>query len=161
MQPNTAADGFQTKYRHFSPQARIRLQNPFDHDVIYQVADEQNRPMQYNLPAHRISELPGGSVATLGLKAIIDEMIQNDDKAALSLYDLNVRARFEEKVLVSVVEAPMVTADTQTGLIDLSVGKGEQPKVEEAEKVEEAFPDVKDVAKNSLKGLKASTVLDD
>lgn len=117
--------------------------------------------MQYNLPAHRISELPGGSVATLGLKAIIDEMIQNDDKAALSLYDLNVRARFEEKVLVSVVEAPMVTADTQTGLIDLSVGKGEQPKVEEAEKVEEAFPDVKDVAKNSLKGLKASTVLDD
>lgn len=161
MQPNTAADGYLPKWRIFHPQSTVRVQNTLDHDVTYQVADEQGRPMVYNLPAHKISELPGGAVATLGVKAIVDELIQNDEKAALSLYDLNTRAKFEEKILVSVKEAPMATADTQTGIVDLSVGGGEQPKVEEAEKVEEAFPDVKDVTSKTLKNLKPVTELND
>lgn len=143
MQPPQRSDGFTPRYRNFHPQATVWVQNPFNHDVIYQVADEMNRPFKYKLPANQISELPGGAVATLGVKAIVDEMIQNDKDDALSIWDLNVRAKYEDKVILRVKEAPLKTdAKLPTGEIDLSV-KGEVAAEKEPEAeapAETAFP---------------------
>lgn len=153
MQPTKSrSDSFEPKWTHFHPQAIVWVQNPFDHDVIYQVADEHNVPYQYRLPAHKVCELPGGAVATLGVKAIVDELIQNNKDEVLRIWDKEVRLPHENEIIIRIKEAPKKTTTTIGGEIDLSVSDDTtealddllSPSTSEPEKVETAFPDIFD-----------------
>jgi hypothetical protein len=121
-------DGFRPKYHHFSPLSRIWVQNPFDHDVVYQVADEYNRPYKYRLPAGKVSELPGGAIATLGVKAIVDELISNSKEDQMLMWDPLVRGRHEADIIMRIKETAPSAADVATGEIDLSVKGNDQPE---------------------------------
>lgn len=145
MQPQTSnADQFTPKYRHFHPQSTVWVLNPFDHDVFYRVADENNNQSEFRIQAHERAELPGGSIATLGVKTIIDELIQNDKDDVLRLHDLNVRKKYEDNVILRVKDAPnAVTADSATGPIDLSIASDKKTtEVKVEEKVEKAFSEL-------------------
>lgn len=138
-QPQAKSDGFVPKWRHFHPQATVWVKNPFDHDVLFNVADERNNPYQYRMPAGKISELPGGAVATLGVKAIIDELIQSSPKDALSMWEKGVREKYEAEIIVRVKEAPQSVTQRSTGEVNLGVAddafeedEGEQVTAEEA-----------------------------
>jgi len=117
---SNATDGFQPKYRIFHPQTTVWIQNPFDHDVTFNVADERNNPYTYTMPSMKTSELPGGAVATLGVKAIVDEMIQNDPKDVFSMWEKGVREKYENKIILRVKEAPQATIEQRTGSINLA-----------------------------------------
>lgn len=135
------ADGFKPRYRHFHPLSRVWVQNPFDHDVVYQVADERNRPFKYRLPAGKVSELPGGAIATLGVKAIVDELIQNSKGDEMRMWDENVRAKHEADIILRLKETKEATDSVVPGEIDLSVKSNDVPEVRtETAKPEEAFP---------------------
>lgn len=122
MNPNQPKrdDGFQPKWRHFHPQATVWVHNPLDHDVVFNVADEFNNPYQYRMRAGKTSELPGGAVATLGVKALVDELIQNDPKDVYSQWESAVRAKWEEKVILRVKEAPASAQPVNRGEVDLT-----------------------------------------
>lgn len=126
MPPNNpqSPDGFTPRYRNIPPQATIWIKNPFNHDVVFQVADELNRPFQYTLPQGKISELPGGSIATLGLKHLVDEAIQNAKTDVVSMWDLTVRAKYEADIIMREKEAPNTAeaSSQMAGPIDLSIG---------------------------------------
>lgn len=164
-----SSDGYKPRYRHFHPQSTVWVQNVLDHDVVFQVADEQNRPFQYRLPAGKISELPGGSVATLGVKAIVNELIQNTKEDVLRIWDEDVRAKHEAAVIVRIKDAPARPAEaTAEGIIDMSVRTDDVPDAE-AEPVaaeEVAFPEAKaakgevdNIAQASLAKLKPAATL--
>lgn len=146
MQPqNNQADQFKPKWRHFHPQATVWILNPFDHDVVWKVADENGNQSEFRVQARERAELPGGSIATLGLKVIIDEMIQNNKDDALRLHDLSVRASYEENVILRVKEAPQsVTSNSNSGPIDLSINVDENKEAPKEEQVKEteAFAEV-------------------
>lgn len=144
-QSNPQADEYKPKWRHFHPQATVWVLNPFDHDVIWRVADENNNQSEFRIQARERAELPGGAIATLGVKAIVDEMIQASKEDAPRLYMLDVRARYEEKIILRVKEAPAaVTASAPSGPIDLSIGKAdnddEQVQAKQEEKPFEEVP---------------------
>jgi len=157
----TTTDGTKSNYRQFHPQATVWIQNPFDHDVIFQVADETNTPYQYKLPAHKVSELPGGAVATLGVKAIIDEMIQSSKSDVLRIWDADVRAKYEAEVVLRVKEASTLHATRgPVGEIDLGVTTDEsvedaviEPTVEDVE-----FPELNDKSKNAVSDIAAASL---
>lgn len=138
MEPQTRADQYQPKYRHFHPQDTVWVLNPFDHDVVWRTADENNQQSEFIIRARERAELPGGMIATLGLKTIVDELIQNSKEDSLSLYNLDVRAKYEKDVILRVKEAPAsVRSASSGGPIDLSV-KSEKKEAEVVEeKVEE------------------------
>lgn len=147
MQPqsqsdNRRADGFKPKWRHFHPMDRVWVNNPFDHDVMYQVADEYNRPYKYVLPAHKVSELPGGAIATLGVKAIVDELIQNTPSDEMRMWDENVRKKHEDSIIMREKQIVPMDDPTRPGIVDLSVKTADVPEAAtEAPKApEEAFP---------------------
>lgn len=121
MQPQTSKDSFQPKWRHFHAQSIVWVQNVLNHDVVFGVADEYNNQYQYRLPAGRVSELPGGAVATLGVKAIVDELIQNNKNDVLRIWDKDVRARYEDEIILRIKEAPLSEQRSTSGMIDLSV----------------------------------------
>lgn len=152
MQPTLTeprADGFKPKYRHFHPNSRIWVKNPFDHDVVYQVADEYNRPFRYRLPCRDrngnlgcISELPGGAIATLGVKAIVDELIQNDEKDSALMWDERIRTKHEKTIIEDERStSPKVDAD-RPGEVNLESTTTQAPQdvPEEPAPPEEAFP---------------------
>lgn len=143
MQPSTA-DGYKPKWRHFHPQSTVWVQNPLSHDVVFQVADEHNNPYQYKLPQNKTSELPGGAVATLGVKAIVDELIQNDKNDVLRIWDEQVRSKYEEQVILRIKEASVrPQASGPVGEIDLSVTASDEAPDDVPESTEEtAFPDL-------------------
>lgn len=151
MNPQSPApDGFRPKWRNFHPLTRVWLQNPFDHDVIFQVADEQNGRTRYRLPAHKVSELPGGAIATLGVKAIVDELIQNDKNDAMRLWDENVRAKHEKNVILRIKETSPSRSNRPGGEIDLSVASDEDnAELPAASQEEEAFPGMNDEAEDA------------
>lgn len=157
MQPQSAqaADGFEPKYRHFHPNSRIWVQNPFDHDIVFQVADEKNNPFQYTMPAHAISELPGGAIATLGVKRIVDELIQNNKDDEMRMWDKGVRKKHEDAIIVRYKETSPRNISPETGVIDLSVKGGDMEEIAtvEAPKEEEAFPGLNEGAKPKLAPL--------
>lgn len=124
--PPTQTDSYQPKWTHFHVQATVWVQNILNHDVIYQVADEHNNSYQYRLPAGKVSELPGGPVATLGVKAIVDELIQNNSNDVLRIYEPAVRAKYEEDIILRIKQAPQREAKGPSGEIDLSVKDGVQ-----------------------------------
>lgn len=143
MQPqsNTQADQFKPKWRHFHPQSTVWILNPFDHDVIWKVADENNNQSEFRVQARERAELPGGAIATLGLKAIIDEMIQNNKQDQLRLHDLGVRAGYEVSVILRVKEAPQATmSNSNEGPIDLSIGADADKPASQEEQAKESAP---------------------
>lgn len=150
MQPTqtqtTSTDGgFKPKYRHFAPNSTVWITNPYDKDVTFQVADEYNRPWQYRMPAHKVSELPGaGGIATLGVKALINRMIYDSPDAGL-IWDEGVRRKYEDQVIQRVKETNTNATITETGEVDLSLKTEEaQTANEKPKKVpEEAFPGLK------------------
>lgn len=123
MNPNNQqqrADSFAPKWRHFHPQATVWVHNPLDHDVVFNVADEFNNPYQYRMRAGKTSELPGGAVATLGVKALVDELIQGDPKDVYSQWEAGVRQKWEDQIILRVKEAPASAQPTNRGEVDLT-----------------------------------------
>lgn len=147
MNPNAqAADGYKNNYRLFSPQSTLWIINPLGYDINFNVADENNVQYQYTLPKGATSELPGGSVATLGLKALIDEMIQVGKKDILRIYDAEVRKEYEDRVIIRFKEAAnREKVPTEGGVIDLSVKSNDTPDedLDQAGPEEEEFPGLK------------------
>lgn len=113
------ADQFTPKWQHFHPQATLFMRNPFENDIIFRVADEHNVPYTYRLPAGKICELPGGAVATLGLKEVVDKMISDEGTDVVRIWDPIVRKRYEERVVVRVREAPQAAAVGTGGEVNL------------------------------------------
>lgn len=146
MQPNQPLnqqrDGFLPKWRNFAPQDRIWISNPFSHDVVFQVADEFNRPFQYRLQAHKVSELPGGAIATLGVKAIVDELIMSDKDDSARMWEPGVRKKHEDAIILREKRSIVSMNTDKPGEIDLSVQSDDAPELaeEEQKQPEQAFP---------------------
>lgn len=121
---------FQPKWTHFHPQSTVWVMNPFEHDVEYKVADERGTQYSYRMPAGKTSELPGGAIATLGVKAIVDEMIQNDPKDIYSMWERSVREKYENKIILRVKEAPQTKTEINNGEVNLGVGSDIEEEVE-------------------------------
>jgi hypothetical protein len=138
-----ASDGFKSKFRQFHPLDRVWVKNPFTHDVVVQVADEYNRPFLYRLEAGRVSELPGGSIATLAVKAIVDELIQSNESEIMRIWEEGVRARHEDNIIVRFKQTTSAVDSATPGEINLTVPSDSLPEEEEPEQPrapEQAFP---------------------
>ena len=150
MQPGQAQDtGFQPKYRHFNQLDRVWVKNPFQEDIVYQVADEHNRPYKYRLPAGKVSELPGGTIATLGVKNIVDRLIQEHDKDVNLMWDPRVRGKHEESVIVQVKATTLRDDSEHPGEINLGSSDSDLPKQQEtvaAPEPESEFPGLNEPA---------------
>lgn len=139
-------DSYAPRWRHFHPQATLYLKNPFDEDIFFQVADEHNVPYTYKLAANARCELPGGTVATLGLKEIVDRMIGNSKTDAIRIWEPSVREHYEEQVILKVKEPPTsANGAGPGGVVDLSTAPGELDELDEksdapSHKDEQAFP---------------------
>ena len=144
MQPNEARnDQFTPKWRHFHPQATVWVQNPLDHDVVFHAADELNRQWTYRMPAGKIAELPGGAIATLGVKKLVDELIQRDPKDVYNMWNAETRQKYENEIIVRIKDAPAdQNSMTETGEVNLATNSDEVADEEpEAEpEVEEEVP---------------------
>lgn len=147
MQPKQQRrDQFTPKWRHFHPQSKLYVKNPFDEDIEFQVADDQNVPWLYKMPGKKVSELPGGPIATLGLKHIVDKMIGESKSDAIRIWEPTVREAYEAQVIVKVIEAPQIRdKEGPTGPIDLAIGEDDatDTPVEPVKKEEQAFPDAR------------------
>lgn len=146
----TRNDQFKPRWRHFHPQSTVWVQNPFDEDIVFKVADENNQQYEYIIKANKLAELPGGMIATLGVKEIIDALISQNKQDLLRIWDESVRAKYEEQVIVRIKEAPLNKATTPSGKIDLSVSQEdseEEVETIEAPAKEEAFADLNSHAK--------------
>lgn len=145
MPPQSKSDGFLPKWRHFHPQATIWVHNPFDHDVVFNVADEHNNPFSYRMPSGKTSELPGGAVATLGVKAIVDELIQSSEKDVFHMWEAAVRAKYEDQIILRIKEAPASATPQQTGEVNLEATAEDLEDDEDSQQVEvddkPVFPD--------------------
>jgi len=106
---------FTPKWRHFPPTSTVWIHNPFDDDIKFKFADEHNRQFTAVMPAHETSELPGGSIATLGVKKIIDRSIQNSKEDAAQMWNLKIRAKHEKELIVGYRDAPLVSSDGKDG----------------------------------------------
>jgi hypothetical protein len=113
------SDSFTPKWRHFHPQSTLFMRNPFKEDIVFRVADEHDTPYTYRLPAGKICELPGGAVATLGLKEVVDKLISDKGTDVLRIFDPTTRKRYEEQVIVRVREAPQEASGTVGGEVNL------------------------------------------
>jgi hypothetical protein len=111
---------FEPKWRHFHPQSRVWVKNPFDHDVIFYVADEANEQYQYKMPSNRISELPGGAIATLGVKEIVDRLIGQSSVDATHIWVLRTRAKYEAQIIVKIKDPPQRAAKATGGEVNLA-----------------------------------------
>jgi hypothetical protein len=152
MQPSSKADQYKPRWTHFHPQATVWLQNPFDEDIVFQVADEYDTPYQYRLPAGKVSELPGGLIATLGVKEVVDRLIMDTPDEVLRIWEKAVREKHESKVILRVKQPPASSAErTVGGEIDLSVKADDEEEldlttpetVQEAKLPDTPFPDLK------------------
>lgn len=151
MQPTVQSDqndgrdnrGFKPRYRSFHPMDRVWVKNPFGHDIRYKVADEHNEPYWYTLPAGAVCELPGGAIATLGVKHIVDELIQNHPQDSKNQWDLPTRKRHEDTIIEEVRSArPQGASDTPREVnlaVDDSPKESNQTQAPSAAS-EQAFP---------------------
>jgi hypothetical protein len=121
MPPKQRNDQFAPRWRHFHPQSTVWVQNPFDYDVEFRVADEMNVQYLYKLPANKISELPGGLIATLGIKELVDQLIMNNKEDALRIWDKDIREKYEDQIIMRIKEAPLHERASEGGEIDLGV----------------------------------------
>lgn len=137
MANESKSDGYLTKWRHFHPQSTVWVKNPLGHDVVFNVADEHNNPYQYRMPQGKTSELPGGAVATLGVKAIVDELIQSSPTDSLAMWEIGVRSKYEAEIIVRYKEAPTRVKNQETGEINLgTVSNNDEEEVEIVEEEE-------------------------
>lgn len=120
---------FTPKWRHFPVQSTVWLHNPFDDDIVFAVADELNRQFKYRLEAHETSELPGGSIATLGVKKIVDRLIQNSTEDSAQMWNLKTRAKYEKQVIVGFRDAPVLSSNSANGEINLKSKLGNKDVV--------------------------------
>lgn len=112
------------KWRHFGTQTRVMVQNILDHDVVFEVADDDDIPYSYVMPKGKVSELPGGLIATLGVKALVDQLIANEGEM-LRMYDQGLRAEKEELIIQQVVDIKLKRKEGPNGVTDLSSGNGD------------------------------------
>lgn len=153
MQPETREEKrnkeFLPKWRHFHPGSTLILKNPFPEAIQFQVADEFNVPHQYVLPANAECELPGGAVATLGLKAIVDKMIGENGDDLIRIWSQPVRKKYEDKIIIDVIDPPELTRQNDQGVIDLGTKKQESAgkSSTKAKQEEPAFPAARRPAK--------------
>lgn len=184
MQPDKAAQ-YQPKWRHFHTQDVVFVKNPFEFSIFFKVADEHNQQWEYEMPAGKISELPGGMIATLGLKQIVDRLIGQHKEDAIRIWEPSVRKKYEDQVIVKVKLAPNTAANTPSGPVDLSASAEEDDTEQVAEsqslessgieeqqpkaKAETAFPakargrsarDNDSMKRENLKGLAAASISD-
>lgn len=131
---------FTPKWRHFDVQSTVYLRNPFKEDIVFQVADEHNTPYHYKLPAGQLCELPGGAIATLGVKEVVDRLIGENPDDAIRIWEKSVRKKYENQVIERIKEAPKREASNPTGPIDLGSGQDQVSEEATADKPEEAFP---------------------
>lgn len=101
MAEPTKRDEFQPNWKHFHPYDTVWIQNPFDEVIEWQVADDNGVQHTYSVDAHARAELPGGMIATLGVKKIVDRMMQEDDQD-IQLWNLEKRAEYEDKIIIRV-----------------------------------------------------------
>lgn len=135
-----AADAYAPKWRHFHPSATVWVHNPFDHDVLFDVADEHGVAYNYRMPAGKTSELPGGAVATLGVKAIVDQLIQNSRDDQYSMWEVGVRTKYEEQIIVRIKESPTVATMAKGGEVNLGVSEEDIFEDEDSEMVKVETP---------------------
>lgn len=136
MQPKD--DGYQPKWRHFHPQSTVWVMNPFEHDVVFYVADEQNIKYKYTMRAGKTSELPGGLVATLGVKNIVDELIQTSPDDIYQMWNKETRAKYEDQIIIRIKEAPSISQMANVGgEVDLSIDDHSDDEEQEKEAVAE------------------------
>ncbi len=145
MQPRQSkSDGFTPKWRHFHPQATVWVKNILDHDVLFQVADEHNNPYQYRMPKGRVSELPGGAIATLGVKKIVDELVMTNKDDAPHMWVLAVRKKYEDQIIVKEKQAPAPQQSGAGGEVNLVTNEeafADEIDPEDKEIEEEPFAD--------------------
>lgn len=149
MQPNTRQkkDPLAPKWRHFHPQAKLIMKNPFNEDIEFQVADEHNVPYTYRLPRGKVCELPGGAVATLGLKKVIDRLI-GENNEVVRTYEPSVRQKYEAQVIVKVIDPPQLKQRSgPDGPIDLAQAEEDAAESDAPEQTEDqevqTFPDAR------------------
>lgn len=148
MRPESKRErsSFEPRWRHFHPQDVLFLKNPFDEDVVFTVADERNQPISYRMPAKKVCELPGGLIATLGLKEIIDRLIGQSKTDLVRIWEPGVRKYYEDQVIIRVKEAPQkAAADDPGGPITLASSEDEADiaAADEGPHEERAFPGAK------------------
>jgi len=147
------ASSDQAKWRHFHPQATVWVRNPFNEDVEFKAADENDMQFSYVMPAGKISELPGGLVATLGVRKLVNRKIQSSPDVH-NQWDPAVRAKYEdgnekegiEPIIVRIKEAPTITANqAHRDEINLGVDGSESTQETKKDEVEEkpVFPEPK------------------
>ena len=137
----TQNNSFKPKWRHFHPMDRVWVENPFDEDIVYQVADEHNRGFTYRLPAKKISELPGGTIATLGVKSIVDKLIMDNPTDAHRMWDDNLRSK-HEKDIIKQLKTTTSQSTSNSGEINLGTSEPTDAPTEdqESEQVVEETP---------------------
>lgn len=119
------SNDFVPKHRHFNPSDVVVIKNPFNKDVVWQVFDEElKRPIRYKAPAGATVSLTGGLVHTLGLKTIVDEMIQQDGQILL-IWDPKTREAYESKVIVEVKESAATKArvNDDSGILEVDLSQ--------------------------------------
>lgn len=140
-------DQFTPRWRHFHPQATLFVRNPFNDDIVFNVADEHNQPYAYRMPAGKVCELPGGAVATLGLKEIVDRLIGENGTDAIRIWEPTVREKYEATVIVRVREAPQRAGSGPRGEVNLVAADEDIDAPDERATAtaanEPAFPDAK------------------
>lgn len=154
------SDVFQPKWRHFHPNSTVWVNNPLGHDVTFQVADEFNQPYTYRMKAGKTSELPGGPIATLGVKKLVDELIQNDPKDVFNQWDVNVRAKYEKDIILRIKEAPQNAERQKAGEIDLTKDETVDDE-DEMIAVEEEEPDFPTIVQQTKATTKNKGIVPD
>ena len=105
MNPQKVQDDYKPRWRHFHPLDTVWVENPFDEVLSWQVADEHNVPHIYEIDPNGVAELPGGLIATLGVKQIVDRLITEDGKQ-VQMWDENLRKQYEDKIIKRFKPAP-------------------------------------------------------
>lgn len=145
--------GFEPKWRHFHPSSRVWVKNPFPEVIKFYVADEANQQWEYEMPPNQLCELPGGAVATLGVKELVDRMIQEAGDMT-HMWMLPYRAKYEDKIIKRIKEPPQKAAAAAGGTISLASEVSEdelfddddavvvatQPGGDEEQPIQEASP---------------------
>lgn len=142
-------DGYQPNWTHFNPSDVVFVQNPFDHEVYWDVFDaERNRQVRYKIGPNERAELTGGLVHTLGVKALVDALIQQNGNK-LQMWDPVTRAKYEEQVIIKVKQSAATKArmsdDGDRLEVDVSSGRSEaKQEAKTSKKLTDSTPEFPD-----------------
>lgn len=145
-----ADDGqYKPNWKHYHPYDTVWVQNPFDDKIEWDVAEDilpGGIPVKntYTIDPHAKAELPGGMIATLGVKIMVDRLMQEAGED-VQMWNLEKRAEYEEKIVLRVKSVtPPEAKKGESQAINLTQKETkttakETPKTE-APKVEPEFP---------------------